>query len=117
MSNPKSELEFIKANIKHLPIKDRELANKFINNREFHQLQELVDSALYKITKNLNSENPKEEYKSLDVDAIEELAIKIDDYILKVYGESFKLNAGDLEDDDDEDFYENFDDYDLNEIY
>ena len=117
MSNPKSELEFIKANIKHLPIKDKELANKFINNREFHQLQELVDSALYKISKNLNSENPKEGYKILDIDAIEELSVKIDEYIIKVYGESFRLNAGDLEDEDDEDFYENFDEYDLNEIY
>ncbi len=117
MNNPKSELEFIKANIKHLPIKDKELANKFITNREFHQLQELVDSALYKISKNLNSDNPKEEYKILDIDAIEELSVKIDEYIIKVYGESFRLNAGDLEDEDDEDFYENFDDYDLNEIY
>lgn len=115
MSNPKSNLEFIEDNIKHLPFKDSKLAKEFLTKREFRKLQELVDSALYKITKNLNSENPKEEYKILNVDAIEELAVKIDDYILKVYGESFKLNASDLEDDDAE-YYEEFD-YDLNEIY
>lgn len=114
MNSPKNNLEFIKDNIKHLPIKDSKLAKEFLDKREFRKLQELVDSALYKITKNLNSDSPKEEYKILDVDAIEELAIKIDDYILKVYGESFKLNAADLEDDDDVDYFENFDEYDLN---
>ena len=116
MSSSKNNLEFIKDNIKHLPVKDYNLAKEFLANKEFRKLQELVDSALYKISKNLNSENPKEEYKILDVDAIEELAIKIDDYILKVYGESFKLNASDLEDDDEE-YYDNFNEYDLNEIY
>ena len=116
MSNQKTNLEFISGNIKHLPIKDSKLAKEFLTKREFRKLQELVDSALYKITKNLNSDNPKEEYKILDVDAIEELAIKIDDYITKVYGESFKLNASDLEDDDEE-YYENFNEYDLNDLY
>lgn len=115
MSNPKNDLEFIKNNIKQLPIKDAVLASEFINNREFHKLQELVDSALYKITKNLNSNNPKTEYKILDIDAIEELSVKVDNYITAVYGESFKLNAEDLE--DDEDYYENFNEYDLNDIY
>lgn len=116
MSNSKTNLEFINANIKHLPIKDYNLAKNFLDKREFRKLQELVDSALYKITKNLNSENPKEEYKILDVDTLEELAVKIDEYITIVYGESFKLNAGDLEDDDEE-YYEDFDNYDLNDLY
>lgn len=114
MSNPKSELEYIKQNIKHLPLKDTNLAEGFLKNRDFIKLQELVDSALYKIAKNLKSENPKEEYKILDIDAIEELAVKIDNYVIKVYGESVKLNAEDLE--DDEDYYEGFDEYDLNDI-
>ena len=105
MNNPKSDLEYIKENIKCLPLKDVTFAKSFIEKREFNKLQELVDSALYKISKNLNSDNPKPEYKILDIDAIEELAVKIDSYITKVYGESFKLNAEDLE--DDEDYYEN----------
>lgn len=116
MSSPKSNLEFIKNNIKHLPIKDAILANEFLSNREFNKLQELIDSALYKITKNLNSNNPKSEYKILDVDAIEELSVKMEDYITQVYGESFKLNASDLEDDDEE-YYESFESYDLNDLY
>lgn len=113
--NAKSDLEFIKDNIKHLPIKDSKLAKEFLEKREFNKLQELVDSALYKISKNLNSDNPKPEYKILNIDAIEELAVKIDSYITKVYGESFKLNAEDLE--DDEEYYDGFNEYDLNDIY
>ena len=115
MSKSKNALEFIKNNITSLPSKDVRLAQLFLDNRNFHHLQELVDSALYKISKNLNSDNPKPEYKILDIDAIEELAVKIDSYITKVYGESFKLNVEDLE--DDEDYYENFNEYDLNDIY
>lgn len=115
MNNPKSELEYIKLNVKHLPIKDAKLAESFIKDRDFIKLQELVDSALYKIAKSLKSENPKEEYKILDIDAIEELSVKIDGYVTKVYGESTRLNAEDLEDDDD--YYKNFDEYDLNDLY
>lgn len=115
MSNPKSDLEYIKENIKCLPLKDVTFAKSFIEKREFNKLQELVDSALYKIDKNLNSENPKPEYKILDIDAIEELSVKIDSYITAVYGESFKLNTENLE--DDEDYYDGFNDYDLNDIY
>lgn len=115
MSNQKSELEYIKQNIKYLPLKDAKLADDFIKSRDFIKLQELVDSALYKIAKNLKSDNPKEEYKILDIDAIEELAVKIDSYVVKVYGESMKLNAEDLE--DDEDYYEGFNEYELNDVY
>ena len=42
--------------------------------------------------------------RNLLLEYSEELAVKIDNYITKVYGESFKLNAEDLE--DDEDYYE-----------
>ena len=115
MSKSKNALEFIKSNITSLPSKDVRLAQQFLDNRNFHHLQELVDSALYKISKNLNSDNPKQEYKILDIDAIEELSVKVDNYITTVYGESFKLNAEDLE--DDEDYYEHFTEYDLNDIY
>jgi hypothetical protein len=114
--NAKSELEYIKSNIRHLPLKDQQFAKKYLDNRDFSSLQELVDSALYKITKNLNSDNPKEEYKILDVDSIEELSVKIDEYCMKVYGESQRLNAADLYDEEEE-YYESFNDYDLNDIY
>lgn len=115
MSKTINTLAFIKDNIKHLPTKDITLAQQFLNNREFHHLQELVDSALYKINKSLKSDNPKEEYKSLDVDIIEELSVKIDKYIILVYGESIRMDAIDLGDTNDE-MYEEFND-DLSDSY
>ena len=112
MSKSKNALEFIKNNITSLPSKDVRLAQLFLDNRNFHHLQELVDSALYKINKSLKSANPKEEYKYLDVDTIEELAVMIDDYIMLVYGESIRMNASDLIDEDDE-MYNDFEDIDI----
>lgn len=111
---PAQTLITIKKLIEKLPLKDIPIAERFISERNFPMLQELVDSALYKINKNLTSENPKEEYKSLDVDAIEELAVKLDEYIISVYGESVRLNAADLVDDEDV-YYE--EEYDLNDLY
>ena len=116
MSNPKDNLEYIKNNLKHLPKKDITIAEEKLRKREFTLLQEIVDSALYKVNKNLASENPKEEYRSLNLEAIEDLAVRIDEYTTQVYGENIRLNAADLEDDE-EDYYENFNEYDLNDIY
>lgn len=116
MSTPQTNLLIIKGLIDNLPLKDISFAKTFIDKREFPLLQELVDSALYKINKNLTSDNPKEEYKTLNVEAIEELAVKIDEYIIQVYGESVRLNAADLVDDE-EDYYENFEEFDLNDLY
>lgn len=113
---PAQTLITIKKLIENLPSKDIPIAEKFIAQRNFSMLQELVDSALYKINKNLASDKPKEEYKILNVDNIEELAVKIDEYMIAIYGESYRLNAADLTDDE-EDYYENFDKYDLNDLY
>lgn len=114
MNTAQSNLMTIKALIQHLPLKDIPLAEKFIHQRNFPMLQELVDSALYKINKSLTSDNPKKEYEILNVEMIEELAVKLDEYIISVYGESVRLNAADLVDDEDV-YYE--EEYDLNDLY
>ena len=49
---------------KCLPKSDIVLAQRFIDSRDFESLQELVDSAIIKARKSLNSDNPKEEYLS-----------------------------------------------------
>lgn len=113
---PTQTLMTIKKLVENLPPKDIPIAERFIAQRNFPMLQELVDSALYKINKNLASENPKKEYETLNVELIEELAVAVDSYITTVYGESIRLNAADLVDEDDE-YYDNFDEYDLNDIY
>lgn len=113
---PAQTLMTIKKLVENLPLKDIPIAERFISERNFPMLQELVDSALYKINKNLASENPKKEYEILNVELIEELAVKVDEYITEVYGESTRLNVADLVDDEEE-YYDNFNEYDLNDLY
>ena len=65
---------------KCLPKSDIVLAQRFIDSRDFESLQELVDSAIIKARKSLNSDNPKEEYLSLDIDELARLKAEVDVY-------------------------------------
>lgn len=67
--------------IKHLPKSDLVLSQRFIDCRDFESLQELVDSAIIKIRKNLRSSTPKEEYINLDVDELNQLKAEVDVYL------------------------------------
>lgn len=67
--------------IKYLPKSDLVLSQRFIDCRDFESLQELVDSAIIKIRKNLRSSTPKEEYINLDVDELNQLKAEIDVYL------------------------------------
>lgn len=73
-------LDNIKRLIKVLPKKDINLGYKFLLNRDFESLQSLVDSALIKVKKSQESDNPKEEYKDIDIDALSTLKAEIDIY-------------------------------------
>lgn len=79
MSNP---VERMKKLINYLPNKDIELGLKFIENRDFESLQELVNSARYKIKKNLSSANPKEEYIKIDLGKLDDLKAEVDSYAM-----------------------------------
>lgn len=70
----------IQTGIQYLPIKDKILAEKYLQQRNFEFLQELVDSCLIKIRKNKHSKNKKEEYKNIHRDAIEKLSLNIIEY-------------------------------------
>lgn len=67
--------------IKYLPKSDLVLSQRFIDCRDFESLQELVDSAIIKIRKNLRSSTPKEEYINLDVDELNQLKAEVDVYL------------------------------------
>lgn len=64
-----------------LPNSDIVLAQGFIDSRDFESLQELVDSAIVKARKSLNSDNPKEEYLGLDMGELVKLKAEVDVYI------------------------------------
>ena len=94
----KSPLERIKSLLKYLPQRDIQYANKFISMRDYDSLQSLVGSAIYKIEKNLISNNPKEEYLLIDIVKLNELKAEIDSYILLITGED-DFSSDYLEDD------------------
>lgn len=79
MSNP---IERMKNLVNYLPNKDIALGKKFIESRDFESLQELVDSARYKIKKNLTSNNPKEEYTKIDLGKLDDLKAEVDSYAM-----------------------------------
>lgn len=77
MSKP---IEIMNKLIESLPKNDIELGKEFIRNRKFEDLLELVDSAIYKVKKNLKSDNPKEEY-NIDLDDLITLQTEVNLYL------------------------------------
>ena len=75
-------LSNIKKLIANLPNKDVSLGYKFLDERNFESLQSLVDSALVKVRRNQVADNPKEEYKGLDLEALDTLKAEIDSYCM-----------------------------------
>lgn len=74
-------VERIRYLTKFLPKDDVGLANDFINSRDFESLQEIVDSAIIKVKRNLSSNNPKEKYINLDIDELTMLKAEVDVYV------------------------------------
>lgn len=78
MSRP---VERIQALMNSLPSKDISLGHKFLSERDFESLKELVDSAIYKVRKNLKTDNPKEEYLKVNLEDISKLKSEVDLYL------------------------------------
>lgn len=55
-------------------------ATKFFTKRDFKSLDELVSSTVVKITRNLSRENPREDYKQIDLNKLKTLWFEIDLY-------------------------------------
>lgn len=77
-------LTLIKALVNCLPTKDIKLANKFIEQRKFDDLLELVISDIYKVEHN-NPTNPKKELLDINLDKLIELEDAIRRYIDAIY--------------------------------
>jgi len=61
-----------------LPEKDIAIGNKFLANRDFESLQELVDSAIVKVKRDRSKETPK--YGDIDLADLERLSGIVSDY-------------------------------------
>ena len=77
MSEPITRMKNL---IPSLPEKDIELGFKFLEKRDFQSLQELVDSARYKVKKSQDSGNPKPQYANIDMGKLNELKAEVDTY-------------------------------------
>lgn len=67
--------------INQLPKSDIPLGERFINERQFEYLQELVDSAIFRVNKNVRGDNPKEEYLKVDLWELKRLKAEVDVYV------------------------------------
>ena len=92
MSEP---VERIKALMDSLPEKDIPLGYKFLNERDFDSLKELVDSAIYKVKKSIKSDNPREEYMKVNLEDLDVLKSEVDMYIIQL-----KIPEDDMYDED-----------------
>ena len=80
MSEP---VKRMKALMCSLPERDIPLGHKFLNERNFDLLKELVDSAIYKVRRSLKSDNPKEEYLKVNLEDLNRLKSEVDMYIVQ----------------------------------
>ena len=80
MSEP---VKRMKALMCSLPERDIPLGHKFLNERSFDSLKELVDSAIYKVKRSLKSGNPKEEYLKVNLEDLSRLKSEVDMYIVQ----------------------------------
>ena len=88
-----------------LPERDIPLGHKFLNERNFDSLKELVDSAIYKVKRSLKSDNPKEEYLKVNLEDLNILKSEVDMYIVQ------------LEIPEDDMYNEDFDDCEIEEEF
>lgn len=81
MSN---SIDRIRSLIGVLPTKDIALGYKFLDSRDFESLKELVDSAIYKVRKNLKKDNPREDYLNISLEDLSRLKSEVDTYIVQI---------------------------------
>ena len=102
MSEPVKRMKVLMCS---LPERDIPLGHKFLNERNFDSLKELVDSALYKVRRSLKSDNPKEEYLKVNLEDLNRLKSEVDMYIVQ------------LEIPEDDMYNEDFDDCEIEEEF
>ena len=102
MSEP---VKRMKALMYSLPERDIPLGHKFLKERDFDSLKELIDSAIYKVRRSLERDNPKEEYLKVNLEDLSRLKSEVDVYIVQ------------LEIPEDDIYNEDFDDCEIEEEF
>lgn len=86
----KSPIKKITELLSGLPERDILLSKRFLRERDLDSLKELVDSALIRVSKNLLSEVPKEEYLNLNMEILHTLKVEVDNYFFQNQIEDFE---------------------------
>lgn len=100
-------IERMRKLLNSLPESDITLGEQFIQSRDFESLKDLVDSAIYKVRKNIKSENPKQEYLDVDLTELSNLKAEVDVYLTQLEVPSNEWEE-DLEDEEDYDYGEEY---------
>lgn len=93
-----NSVERMRKLLSSLPKSDITLGEQFIQSRDFESLKDLVDSAIYKVRKNIKSENLKQEYLDVDLTELSNLKAEVDVYLTQLEVPSNEWEE-DLEDD------------------
>lgn len=81
MSKPIDRMSVL---IPSLPEKDIPLGHKFLRDRDFDSLKELVDSAIYKVKKSRSNESSKDKYSEVNLEDLSKLKSEVDLYIIRI---------------------------------
>ena len=64
----------------YLPPKDQGLGQKFLDERNYEGLKDLVDSAVYMAKRAIENENINSVYFGIDLDGLEDLQLEVDSF-------------------------------------
>lgn len=79
-----NQVDKIKKLLTALPDKDLELGHKFLRERNFRELKNLVDSAITIIENKINNEMLEDGYGNLTLKGLQDLSIEVTDYLSKI---------------------------------
>lgn len=77
----KQPLSKIKLLVKSLPKDDIKYAEKYIKERNFESLLEIIKSDIYLVQRNETSENPKEKFTGINIEDLLELKVEVEEYM------------------------------------
>lgn len=73
-------VEMMQAMVRYLPTRDQAFAEKFIDNRDFESLRDLIHSVVYLAEKNEVKKTPNSKYSGLDTVKLNEFKGIVDEY-------------------------------------
>lgn len=74
-------IQKIQALLPSLPQKDAKIADKFLSERKFEDLLEIIDSDIYLVRRDQLKETPKEEYVNISLENLLQLRSELSEYM------------------------------------